>query len=119
MEQLAALPVDLNGASDRQNDDHERRVTGDGARWVDRVKEKLDLAISAARRHSSVAAVSHQHVAVTVEGDTDGIVELVRVGAFSPEHKAQKTSLRQRQLYRVSGEQVLFKDVSMILRCGR
>ena len=114
MEQLAALPVDLNGASDRQNDDHERGVTGDGTRWVDSVKDKLDLAVSAARSYSSVAAVGHQHVPVTVEGDADGTVELVRAGALSAEHKAQKTSLQQRQLYHVSGEQVLFKDVSTV-----
>ena len=104
MEQLAALPVDLNGASDRQNDDHERGVTGDGARWVDRVKDKLDFAVSAARSHPCVAPVGHQYVPVTVEGDADGTVELVRAGALSPEHKAQKTSLRHRQMYRVSRE---------------
>lgn len=107
MKQLPALPVDLNGASDRHDDDHERCVTSNGTRRVDRVEDKLNLAVSPASRYPFVAAVGHQHVPVAVEGDTGGAVELVGAGALCPEHEAQKTSLGHNQLYHVIAEKAL------------
>ena len=93
MEQLPTLPIYLDGASGRHDDYHEGRVTSYGAWRIDRVKHKLHLAVPPVVRYTSVAAVGHEDVSVTVESNTDWPIELVSSGAFYAELEAQNTNL--------------------------